>query len=121
MKSVAFSVCLLAALSAPCASARPAGPNNDPAFQQAVAQYREGRLAAAYGRFVRLANQGDPDAARIALFMHRYGPVLFGNYWDAQVEEIEMWTELSSGPQGRPQPPYRPERSVAPAATRRPG
>lgn len=82
----------------------------DEEFGEAANLYRAERMSAAYARFVVLANRGDRDAARIALFMHRYGPTLYGRYWDAQVDEVELWTRLAQQPQGRTPPAYRPPR-----------
>ena len=64
-------------------------------FAEASQLFRAGRHAAAYGRFVRLANEGDREAASIALVMHRHGAVLFGSVWDATTEELEYWSLLA--------------------------
>lgn len=94
----------------------PAGPtNHDPAFEEAVSQFQQARLSAAYGRFIQLANQGDRDSARIALFLHRYGPKLYGSYWDASGEEVDLWEQLAnqggrSTPVFRTQPTFRPKK-----------
>jgi hypothetical protein len=66
-----------------------------PTFADAVAALRGGRFADAYGRFVTLANEGDMDAGRIALLMHRYGPEVFGSTWDATTEQLVQWTRWS--------------------------
>jgi hypothetical protein len=84
--------------------------SRDRAFVEATQQYQKARWADAYGRFMRLANSGDRDAARIALFMHRYGPQLYGAYWDASTEEVELWTELAATQAGRAQPTFQPRR-----------
>ncbi len=70
-------------------------------YQDAIRQYKDGRLAEAFGRFVALANNGDADAARIALFMHRFGPPLYGRYWDLSPQEAESWTHLVRSEKGR--------------------
>ena len=80
----------------------------EPDFAAAVQQYRSGRMSDAYGRFIRLADAGDPDAARIALFMHKFGPVLYGTYWDANPEDMAYWTHLASKASSRPDPAFRP-------------
>jgi hypothetical protein len=64
-------------------------------FAEASQLFRAGRHAAAYGRFVRLANEGDREAATIALVMHRHGAALFGSVWDATTEELEYWSLLA--------------------------
>jgi len=66
-----------------------------PTFAAAAESLRTGRHAEAYGRFVTLAEEGDADAGRIALVMHRFGPAIFGSSWDASVEQIEEWTQWS--------------------------
>lgn len=81
---------------------------SDVPFDDAMKAFRSQRWSAAYGRFSRLAGQGDFDAARIALFMHRYGPVLFDSHWDASTEDLNDWTHLAASARGRPAPPYRP-------------
>ncbi len=58
----------------------------------AVDAFRAGRFPEAYGRFVRLADQGDAEAARLALWMYRRGPTLFGREWDATPEQLERWS-----------------------------
>lgn len=70
-------------------------------YQDAIRQYKDGRLAEAFGRFVALANKGDADAARIAIFMHRFGPPLYGRYWDLSPHEAESWTRLIGSEKGR--------------------
>jgi hypothetical protein len=64
-----------------------------PTFADAAESLRIGRYAEAYGRFVRLADEGDVDAARIALVMHRFGPEVFGSAWDASVEQLAEWMQ----------------------------
>ncbi len=64
-------------------------------FAEASQLLRAGRHAAAYGRFVRLANEGDREAARVALVMHRHGSALFGSTWDASTEELILWSALA--------------------------
>lgn len=78
------------------------------AFAEAVAQYRSGRFSAAYGQLTALANEGDVDAARIALFMHRYGATLYGSHWDASPEDLDDWRQLAASGRGRPAPVFQP-------------
>ena len=82
---------------------------DEQAFAEAVDQYRKAQWSDAYGRLIPLANNGHRDAARIALFMYRYGVQLYRNDWDASDEEIESWTQLAS---------QRATRRQAPAALR---
>ena len=67
-----------------------------PTFADAAELLRAGRSAEAYGRFVTLADEGNVDAARIALMMHRYGPAVFGSAWDASGEQLADWTQWSA-------------------------
>ena len=87
-----------------------AGPvsANDRAYAEAVAKFRSGHMSDAYGRFIVLAEAGDADAARIALFMYRFGPVLYGTHWDANSDELDYWTGLAKKSSGRPDPIFRP-------------
>jgi len=80
----------------------------DREYEQAVHSFRAGRLSDAFGRFVDLANRGDVDAARIALFLQSYGPVLYGKEWDAGPDNVAYWTLLirNSGTSARPLPEY---------------
>jgi hypothetical protein len=78
-------------------------------FQYAVQQYKAGRYSVAFGRFVALANRGDPDAAHFALFMNKYGPTLYGSWWDADPTEVAHWSTLVRDQQGRLQPVYVPD------------
>ena len=79
----------------------------DIAFPDAVRDYQAGRWSAAYGRFTSLANAGDPDAARVALFMYRNGPLLYRTHWDASEDDIELWTRLAAKG-GRKEPVFTP-------------
>jgi hypothetical protein len=67
-----------------------------PTFAEAAESMRTGRFAEAYGRFVALADEGNVDAGRIALVMHRYGPAVFGSAWDASGEQLAEWTQWSA-------------------------
>lgn len=77
-------------------------------YDQAVAQYQKGRYADAYGRFMALANEGDVDAARTALFMLRYGPQLYNAHWDAMPSQVQRWERLAATAQGRSTPVFQP-------------
>jgi hypothetical protein len=81
----------------PAPSDRPPTTRSEfaPTFADAAESLRTGRYADAYGRFVRLADEGDIEAARIALVMHALGPRAFGSSWDATVEQLIEWTQWS--------------------------
>lgn len=66
------------------------------AYADAKALFRAGRWAGAYGRFSALADGADGDAARIALFMLRYGDELFDTRWSASEEQIGAWVHAAA-------------------------
>lgn len=80
----------VAALLAPAAAFATAAPAA-PLHALAVGAFRAGRFPEAYGRFVRLADRGDAEAARLALWMYQHGPTLFGREWDATPEQLARW------------------------------
>jgi hypothetical protein len=80
----------------------------DPSFERGVLEYRAGRFSLAWGQFYNAANAGDPDAARVALHMLRYGPMLYDSHWDAGRDEVEFWQILALKASGRPLPAFRP-------------
>jgi hypothetical protein len=63
---------------------------------RAIAAFRAGRFSEAYGRFVALADLGDAEAARLALWMYQRGPSLFGSDWDATPDQLSDWTALAT-------------------------
>jgi hypothetical protein len=90
-RGAAFSAALFVTLTctSPLVSAAA-----DPVFADAVKEYRLGRWSSAYARFFMAANNGNPHAARIALFMYTHGPMLYGTPWDASSEDVELWSRL---------------------------
>lgn len=72
-----------------------AGASEDRDYANAVQSYAAGRTSEAFGQFASLANRGDSDAARIALFMHAHGPQLYGKHWDALPQQIGKWGNLA--------------------------
>ena len=96
-----------------CAAVWLAGAALQPAFaserefSEAIAAHRRGDMSGAYGRFLVLAGEGDPDAARIVLFMQRYGPQLYGAAWDAP-QDVEDLLQVASFQMGRPPPDFVP-------------
>lgn len=97
---------LLLATSLPSAAIAPV----EREYADAVKSFRAGRTAEAFGRFIDLANRGDVDAARIALFLHAYGAVLFDKQWDADQRDVAYWALLvrNSGNSARPLPEFQP-------------
>jgi hypothetical protein len=59
--------------------------------ERAIAAFRAGRFPEAYGRFSALADLGDAEAARTALWMYQRGPSLFGSDWDATPDQLASW------------------------------
>lgn len=95
--STLLARCLAAALIAAAVSSTvPAAAGNEAQFQQAMTLYKQARWAGAYGRFCELADRGHPEAARIALFMLRYGTELYGSAWSASQDQIDGWIYLVS-------------------------
>lgn len=89
-------------------------------FDEAVKSFKDGRRTEAFTRFTALANHGDVDAARIALFLLNYGAVLYGTNWEARLEDVEYWNMLvrnSSPASARAEPAFVPL-AVAPQKTR---
>lgn len=81
----------------PLAACLFAGPAlaSDAAFDRAVESYHAGRLSDAYGRFMALAHGGDPDAARIVLFMGQYATMLFRSEWELTDQDNRMLRETA--------------------------
>ena len=77
---------------------QPARPAADAAMVTAMAHYRQGKTSAAYFEFAKLADQGNVEAARIALTMLRYGGTMYGTEWGSSQPRIDLWTRLASQP-----------------------
>lgn len=58
---------------------------------QAMEEYERNHWRAAFSRFAQLADQGDADAARMALRMRRFGSRLFGMPFDVTVARLRQW------------------------------
>jgi hypothetical protein len=101
-----FVTVLLLAVSLPSGAA----PHVEREYADAVRSFRAGRTSEAFGQFIDLANRGDVDSARVALFMHSYGPVLFGKQWDASPQDVAYWGNLvrNSGTSARPLAEFQP-------------
>jgi hypothetical protein len=101
-----FITMLLLAISLPSGAAAPV----EREYAEAIQSFRSGRTAEAFGRFIEMANRGDVDAARIALFLHSYGAVLFNKQWEADQRDVAYWTMLvrNSGTSARPLPEFQP-------------
>jgi hypothetical protein len=70
------------------------GPSARRMFDEAAAQFRARRYAAALGAFSSLADAGHVPSARIALVMVENGRSLFGSEWSASLEQQCRWQRL---------------------------
>ena len=93
-KLSAFALAL-ACLAAPAAAA-------DVDFDGALQSYRTGRMSEAYGRMLHLGLQGDPDAARIALFMGENGPMVYNAFWELTHGDAATLRKVAQRPSLRP-------------------
>ncbi len=93
-------VALLLAGLAPAAHAqRPGTPSTaEQLHGSAVASFRQGRFAEAFGRFNSLADAGHAPSAAVALWMYEHGPTLFGRDWDSTQEQLSAWAQLAGQP-----------------------
>jgi hypothetical protein len=94
----------------------PAAHASDQEYADAVRHFRDGRLADAYGHFRVLASRGDADAARIALFMSKFGPVLYGHDWDEAPHVATAWEALAKDGKKRQDAPIVTYLNPQPAA-----
>jgi hypothetical protein len=61
----------------------------------AMQAFRTQQYADAYGRFAALADDGDAEAAIMALAMVRSGRTLFGSLWSATPGQLTRWSALA--------------------------
>ena len=61
-------------------------------FADAALSMRQSRHAEAYGRFVARADDGEVEAAQMALLSYSFGPRAFDSAWDASPQQREAWT-----------------------------
>ena len=62
---------------------------------QAMHAFQTRQYADAYGRFAALADDGDAQAAILALAMVRNGHALFGSLWSATPGQLARWSALA--------------------------
>jgi hypothetical protein len=60
-------------------------------FDRAMQQYENCHWQQAFESFSRLADEGDPQAARIAAQMVRYGLALYGQKFEVTAARLERW------------------------------
>lgn len=96
--------------------ARP-GANQDDPLGVAVAHLAGGDRAAAFDHLKRLADEGDPHAARIALMLAAHGRrVLGGSYVVADAQRRKWTTTIEPPKEVNETPSERPIRRERPAA-----
>ena len=71
-------------------------------FDGALQSYRSGRMADAYGRMLALGLQGDPDAARVALFMGENATTVYGAQWELTAPDAATLRRAAQRPSLRP-------------------
>lgn len=91
----ARGIAALLLASTACASSEAQALGPAPTLETAAMQYRGGELGMAFDSFAALANSGNMDAARVALFMHLNGPAMYGRYWAASPEQLHRWRALA--------------------------
>jgi hypothetical protein len=72
-------------------------------FDGALQSYRSGRMADAYGRFLALGLHGDPDAARVALFLGENGELLHNAQWELTADDAAALRKVAQRPSLRTQ------------------
>ena len=121
IQRAAFTLALVAAIAGgtAAAAASPGARLAEAEYADAIQSFRAGRTSVAFGQFVALAQRGDVDSARIALFLYSYGPVLYGKQWDVFPADVDYWNTLvrNSGTTARPMPEFAPT-VLQPAKTR---
>jgi hypothetical protein len=91
---------------------------HDTEFREALGSYKSARYSEAFGRLMSLAGRGDSDAARIVLFMHQYGPSLYGSYWDLNPDEVLQFQQVAALATHRSAPVFKPVVVPRPVSTR---
>lgn len=89
-------------------------------FDGAVHSMRAGRMSEAYGRFLALGLKGDPDAARIALFLGENGSVVYGTMWELTDIDAAKLHVVAARASVRPQPQPDPAGYDATGVSQRP-
>jgi len=71
-------------------------------FDGALQSYRSGRMSDAFGRMLALGLQGDPDAARVALFMGENATMVYGAQWELTDQDAAVLRKAAQRPSLRP-------------------
>lgn len=72
-------------------------PENEalPTIDDARLLYERNQWRPAFEAYSRLADAGDPEAARVALMMSTHGPGLYGTVLPAGPQRIERWRRMT--------------------------
>ena len=89
LKAFVAALALCSVAHSSLAQSAPAAPAASE-FEAALAEYERNHWPQAYEALTRLADQGHPEAARIALLMRRYGPALYGREFSASVRPAQL-------------------------------
>lgn len=84
------------ALAALVIAATATAAHADTSFEAALERYQQSHWPAAYEGFVRLADQGHADAARISLLMLRHSQALYRTPFNASPTQVERWLALAT-------------------------
>ena len=99
---LALTLALAAATSAGSAGAQAtAAPGAESALASAMLAYEHNHWEQAFALLVRLADQGHPEARRMALQMLRHGPRLYGMAFEVAPGRRQAWTEKPDQPQAQ--------------------
>jgi hypothetical protein len=93
MKTLFISAACALTLTLGAAQVSAAESSSDLAYAQSL--YQQQKWAGAYGRFVTLADRGNPEAACVALFMVSHGQSLYKSAWSATQGQIQNWSRSS--------------------------
>ena len=93
LMAVAFVLCLL--LAANCVQAQTGASSTPPTvaqrFDAALVAYERNHWPEAYAALSALADNGHPEAARMAHQMQRYGLALYGREFVASASQVALW------------------------------
>jgi hypothetical protein len=104
---LALTLILAAAMTARSAGAQAADPAAESTFDSAMLAYEHNHWEQAFTLLARLADQGHPEARRMALQMLRHGPRLYGMTFEVASSRRLTWLEkpgqpLAQSPGARP-------------------
>lgn len=90
-RAVVPFVAVLAFAGAACVAQPRSGAPAADALAAAHEAYERGHWPQAFAAFAQRADEGHAEAARIALLMHRHGPTLYGQHFDASPYQQLQW------------------------------